>query len=198
MSSVESGASLRLKYFVHGPSATDTLRLTFDLAPRFDTFVTNPPAATPGASLLVGNLPSARSVIRFTIPGFLLDSATVVRATLVLSPTRPASGRPGETFDIEARPLVRDFGGKSITHTDTLLYSKARVTVGDTAQISLEIARMLRFWAAAGDSLPRTILLRVTPEGGTLGEVSIASRTAGARAPYLRVTYVKPYAFGVP
>ena len=198
VSSVESGASLRLKYFVHGPSATDTLRHTFDLAPRFDTFVTNPPAATPGASLLVGNLPSARSVIRFTIPGFLLDSATVVRATLVLSPTRRASGRPGETFDIEARPLVRDFGGKSITHTDTLLYSKARVTVGDTAQISLEIARMLRFWAAAGDSLPRTILLRVTPEGGTLGEVSIASRTAGARAPYLRVTYVKPYAFGVP
>ncbi|MDO8665424.1 MAG: hypothetical protein Q7J79_02345, partial [Gemmatimonadales bacterium] len=29
VSSVESGASLRLKYFVHGPTATDTLRHTF-------------------------------------------------------------------------------------------------------------------------------------------------------------------------
>lgn len=198
VSAVESGASARLKYYARGPAPQDTFRHTFDLSPRLDMFVTNPSPAAPGTDLLVGNLPSARSVMRFTIPRFLLDSGSVVRATLVLSQARAATGQPGESFDLEARPLVRDFGGKSITHTDTLLYSKARVTVGDTAQISLEVARMLRFWAAAGDSLPRTILLRVTPEGGTLGEVSIASRTAGSRAPYLRVTYVKPYAFGVP
>jgi len=70
--------------------------------------------------------------------------------------------------------------------------------VGDTAQITLEVGGMLRFWGAEGDSLPRTMLLRVTPEGGALGEVSIAPRTAGARAPFLRVTYIRPYAFGVP
>lgn len=198
ISAVESGASPRLKFYVRGPVPQDTLKHTFDLSPAFDAFVTYPAPATPAADLLVGNIPSARSLIRFTLPRFLLDSSTVVRATLVLSPTRPATGRPRETFDVEARPIVRDFAGKSIFHSDTSLYGRSRVTVGDTAQITLEVARMLRFWASAGDSLPHTMLLRVTPEGGVLGEIAVASRTAGARAPFLRVTYIRPYSFGVP
>lgn len=198
VSAVESGSSARLKFYVRAPVPEDTLKHTFDLPAAFDAFVTDPVPATPAADLLVGNLPSARSLIRFTLPRFLLDSSTVVRATLALSPTRPATGRPGETFDLEARPIIRDFAGKSISHTDTSLYGRASVTVGDTAQITLEVGRMLRFWAAAGDSLPHTMLLRVRPEGSVLGEVSLAGRTAGARAPFLRVTYIRPYVFGVP
>jgi hypothetical protein len=199
VSAVESGASsARLKFYVHGVAPQDTLRHTFELGPSFDTFVTNPVPAAPDTGLLVGNIPSARSIVRFRIPRSLIDSTTVVRATLVMSQLRSATGRPGETFTVEARPVIRDYAGKSLTHTDTTVYGRATVTVGDTAQLAFEVAPMLRFWRVGGDSLPRTMLLRVRPEGGVLGEVTLAGRTAGARAPFLVVTYVRPYAFGVP
>jgi hypothetical protein len=198
VSAAETGGGPRLRYYVHAPAPQDTLKHTFDLGASFDGFATSPVPAVPGADLLVGNLPSARSVVRLDIPRSLVDSTTVVRATLVFNQTRPATGRPGESFRIEARPVIRDFAGKSITHTDTTLYGHATVTVGDTGQVVLEVGRLLRFWGAGGDSLPRSVVLRVTPEGTGLGEVTLAGRTAGALAPFLRVTYARPYKFGVP
>jgi hypothetical protein len=41
-------------------------------------------------------------------------------------------------------------------------------------------------------------MLMSASEGGGLGSVALARRTAGAAAPRLRLTYVRPYAFGVP
>jgi hypothetical protein len=147
----------------------------------------------------VGNLPSARTLLRLVIPQTLLDSTSVVRGTLVLTLTRPVTGRPLEAFDIDARPVIRDFGGKSITTTDTVVAGSGHVTAGQSGTVEIEIGRILRFWGtSAADSLPRAILLRSRVEIAAIGEASFAGRAAGAAAPVLRLTVVRPYAFGVP
>ena len=198
-----SGAPPRITYWawgVRGAAPNDTLRQAISRSPAFDTFVMTPvPGAPPAGVLQVGNLPSARTLLRVDIPRRLLDSTSVVRGTLVLTLTRPATGRPGEVFDVEARPVIRDFGGKSITASDTVVTGLGQVTVGQTGPVEIEIGRILRFWRnPAADSLPRAILLRSRLEGAALGEVTFAGRTAGVAAPLLQLTFVRPYAFGVP
>lgn len=195
-----SGVPPRLTYFARGAGPKDTLTQAMSRSPAFDTFVMTPlPGAPPAGTLEVGNLPSARTLLRLDIPRALLDSTSVVRGTLVLTLTRPVTGRPREAFDIEARPVIRDFGGKSITTTDTVVVGRGHVTVGQSGTVEVEIGRILSFWGKpAADSLPRAILLRSRAELTTLGEVSFAGRAAGAAAPVLRLTVVRPYAFGVP
>jgi len=198
-----SGAPPRITYWAWGvrdAAPDDTLRQAISRSPAFDTFVMTPvPGAPLAGTLAVGNLPSARTLLRVDIPRRLLDSTSVVRGTLVLTLTRPATGRPGEVFDVEARPVIRDFGGKSITASDTVVTGLGQVTVGQTGPVEIEIGRILRFWQnPAADSLPRAILLRSRLEGAALGEVTFAGRTAGVAAPLLRLTFVRPYAFGVP
>jgi hypothetical protein len=74
-----------------------------------------------------------------------------------------------------------------------------RVGQGQTGQVELDIGPILRFWGTTvGDSTPRLIVLRVFPEGSILGSADFAGRAAGAAGPQLRVTYVKPYTFGLP
>lgn len=198
-----SGAPPRITYWawgVRGAAPEDTLRQSISRSPAFDSFVMTPvPGVPPAGALQVGNLPSARTLLRVDIPRRLLDSTSVVRGTLVLTLTRPATGRPGEVFDVEARPVIRDFGGKSITASDTVVTGLGQVTVGQTGPVEIEIGRILRFWRnPAADSLPRAILLSSRLEAAALGEVTFAGRTAGVAAPLLQLTFVRPYAFGVP
>lgn len=198
-SSEALGGASRMRWFVHGPTAADTLRHTFNESPTLDFFATDPAPSTPASVLAVGNLPSSRSLIRLDLPAYLLDSSTIVRATLVLSPVRPATGRPSDPFTVQARPVIRDFGAKSSALSDSSVVGQAIVTPGDSTPIELDIGGMLRFWASeSGDSLPRTILLLTLPESATIGEISVGDRTTGALAPRLLVTYIKPYQFGVP
>jgi hypothetical protein len=193
------GGAARMRWYVHGPTAADTLRHTFNETATLDFFAADPVPATIPGSLAVGNLPSARSLLRLALPPFLLDSTTVARGTLVLTPLRPATGRLADPFVVEARPLIRDFGPKSATFTDTSVVGRATVTPGDTTPIQLDIGGMLRLWASeAGDSLPRALLLLTVPESGTIGEIVVGDRASGPSAPALRVTYIRPYQFGVP
>lgn len=198
-----SGAPPRITYWAWGvrdAAPNDTLRQAISRSPAFDTFVMTPvPGVPPAGALQVGNLPSARTLLRVDIPRRLLDSTSVVRGTLVLTLTRPVTGRPGEVFDVEVRPVIRDFGGKSITASDTVVMGVGQVTVGQTGPVEIEIGRVLRFWRnPIADSLPRAILLRSRLEGAALGEVTFAGRTGGVAAPRLQLTFVRPYAFGVP
>lgn len=195
-----SGAPAHLRFYARAPAPQDTLTHTFDQTPSFDTFVQSPVPPTPdGSALSVGNLPSARALVRFRLPRGIIDSTTVVRGTLVFTQVSPATGRPQDTFRLEARPLLRDFGAKSITYPDTSLFAHTSVIRGSSGAVELEIVRMLRFWGTrAADSLPRAIELRGFPEGSILGEVRLARGGSGAAAPQLRITYIQPFGFGVP
>jgi hypothetical protein len=197
-----TGSSLGGPYvywYVHAQAPRDTLTHQFSVGAQFNTSVFDPPPAAPINALAAGGLPTARSILRLRLQPGVLDSARLVRATLILTQTAPARGLPQETFRVAARGLVRDLGPKSVIFSDTAAGGTVPVVAGDTGEIHIEIGRLLRAWGTAGgDSLPRVVMLLGEPEGGGLGEVTVARRTAGAAAPRLRVTYIRPYVFGVP
>lgn len=200
--SAQAGAAPHLRYFVTAataPPPQDSVRRVLDQTPTFDTFLqAQVPGTPPDSAITVGNLPSARAVVRFILPRAIVDSATVVRATLLLTPLRPATGRPGEQFAIEALAVLRDFSGKSVLLLDEAIRGFGSVTAGATDTIPIEIGPIVRFWRAAGDSIPRAIILRNLNESVMLGEIQVGRGTAGVRAPRLRLTYVPRYRFGVP
>jgi hypothetical protein len=197
-----TGQPAHLKIYAHGkvPADTTTYRTLFDLTPTFDTWVQTPAvAAVAPHTVTVGNNPAARAFLRFAIPAYFVDSATVVRATLLLTPTRPAQGFPGQTFQIEAQPVLRDYGGKSLVITDTTVGGAGIVTVGATGTVLIEVGKVLRAWRGVNvDSLPRMINLRVTNEGYEIGQLEAVASGAAAGAPQLQISFVRPFRFGVP
>jgi hypothetical protein len=195
-----TGTPARLRYYVHGAAPRDTVKTSFDLLPIFDTYVQSPePPPPPAGEIVVGNQPSARSFLKFNIPSYYVDSVTVLRATLFLTPLVAATGFPGETFTIEAQPILRYFGGKSILFQDTSVIGSGAINVGQTTEVGLEVARVLRLWKGiAPDSLPRAVALRTGSELLTFGQLNAAGSSAAAGAPRLQVTFVRPFRFGVP
>jgi len=194
------GATL-LAWYLRARAPRDTVTRVITTRPSFDTFVYAPAPQNADSALVAGGLPSARTILRFSpsLPPEATDSLGLVRATLILTPTRPASGRPREVFRIAARGILRDNGAKSIIFADTSAGGTTELTAGDSGEVHIEIGRLLRAWGtSAGDSLPRALMLLGEPDGLSMGEVTIAGHAAGAAAPRLRITYVRPYAFGVP
>lgn len=198
-SSEEYGSAVRVSWYMHAVAPRDSLKHTFTATPDYDSFVFSPPRPYDGTSLVAGGLPSSRTILRLQLPPAATDSLGLVRATLILTPTRPAFGRPRERFRVSARGVVRDVGAKSSIFADTAAGGTVEVVAGDTNKVRIEIGRMLRLWGtSAGDSLPRVLMLLSSPEGYGMGEVTVAGRGAGAAAPRLHLTYVRPYEFGVP
>lgn len=198
-SAEDYAGATRVLWNVHAPAPRDTVSHEFAVGIQFDTFVYTPSQTVPPTAIAAGGIPASRAVLRFALPAPALDSVGLVRATLILTPLRPARGRPGESFRLSARGLVRDHGAKSLIFPDTSAGGTSRLSQGDSAEVHIEISRLLRVWGtAAGDSLPRALMLLGEPEGTGMGEVIVAGHGAGAVAPRLRVTYVRPYTFGVP
>lgn len=188
-----------VSWYVHAVAPRDTLSTVLTTRPDLSTFTYDPPPSEPTAEIVAGGVPSARALLHLVLPPIATDSSRLVRATLILTPTRPARGLPGESFRLSARGLLRDFGAKSVIFVDTSAGGTTPVSRGDTATIRIDIVRLLRQWGTSnGDSLPRALMLLSEPEAGGMGEVSVARRTAGAAAPRLQLTYVRPYTFGVP
>jgi len=158
-----------------------------------------PPGQPPAGVLAIGGIPTARAILHLSLPQVVVDSAATVRATLLLNTTGPAGGFARDTFSVIAQPVVRDFGIKSVLWPDSAVSGSVRIAQGQTGPVELDIGPILRFWGTTvGDSTPRLIVIRVYPEGSILGSVAFAGRASGAAGPQLRVTYVKPYTFGLP
>jgi len=195
-----TGAPARLRYYVHGLAPRDTFRTTFDLVPLFDTYVQSPePPPPPAGAIVVGNQPSARSYLRFNIPSYYVDSVTVLRATLILTPLQPATGFPGETFTIQAQPILRFYAGKSILFQDTAVTGVGSVAVGQTTPVGIEVGRVLKLWHGLNiDSLPRAISLHTGSETLTFAQLDAAGSGAGASAPRIQISFIRAFRFGVP
>jgi len=189
-----------LSAFVHARAPVDSLSKTFSVLPFVALFVMSPPPAQPPPGLLaIGGIPTARATVRLSLPKVVTDSNAVVRATLLLNTAAPAGGFARDSFYVIAQPVVRDYGIKSILWPDSSVSGKMLIHQGQTGPVEMDLAPILRFWGTtSGDSTPRLIVMRVYPEGSILGAVTLSGRAAGAAGPQLRVTYVKPYVFGVP
>lgn len=172
----------------------------------FRLLVRTPPPGSPQA-LLVGALPPKRTYMRFVIPKAILDSASVVRATLLLT-QRPNRGfGPRDTVQVLTHigiggPVVTDpeqasrlFAAWEFTRIDTL-----RVAASDSGVREIDIAPILRIWRVQGDTLgPRALVLRSGREGVSPPQAWFFSAEATpALRPRLRISYTPANPFGLP
>jgi hypothetical protein len=160
-----------------------------------------------GVNLIgVGGVPTRRTLLRFNVPSRIVDSTTIVRASLLLtqSPNRRLAARDS-VYVFPSAVLVQS----SITDVRTLLqFVSASGIYGDSIPMapadsgvrSFEVVRLVRTWhGTSGEVSPRSIVLRSSGEGGKPGEIDFFSSKAGAAVrPRLRITYVPQTSFGLP
>jgi hypothetical protein len=180
---------------------TGTAKLrTFPLTATFNTTLPAVPEVIDSTLLTVGGSPSARSLIRFELPSRIRDSATVIRATLELTPVAPLTGLATDPVRIVARGILSDLGAKSPVES-RFGVAVDSMPVGTSATEELEIVRLLQqVWI--GESRPAGLVLSLTPdlESASFSRpVFYSSRaTDPAVRPRLRVSYLRSFPFENP
>jgi hypothetical protein len=159
-----------------------------------------------GSFLGVGGLPAQRTFLRFNIPARLVDSTTVVRATLVLTqvPNSSVDAQDSLTLypqvvraSVELADIVRSAG---ILNPPNFEIDSLRLVPASGGQRSIEIVSALRQWQVLGPTtVQRAIVLRSSTEGASAPAVLFySSEAAPALRPRLRITYVNKVEFGIP
>ena len=161
--------------------------------------LTKKASAEAGAqTLTVGGWPSHRSYLRFSVPSYIIDSSTVVRAELLLT-QRPSPG-VDRTDSIAIVPLIStatslvtdirraiDLSAEGIFNgLDSL-----RIVPGDSGTRKLNVLTLVRSWSILPANIARAIVLRSSHEGAEPAEVRFFSSEAPvAFRPKLRITYL--------
>lgn len=159
----------------------------------FDNFLFRPLDPAPAGVLLVGGAPAWRTFLRLNVPARILDSTTVIRATVLFLPAGSAAA-PGDTVRILAHLVTSDVGPKTpvaMTAGDSLARAGGYVPPGSTDTVRVDVTGILRAWR--GDTvLPRVIVLKASPEAGGWSEARLWSSAMAAMRPRLQITYVPP------
>jgi len=158
-----------------------------------------------GQLLGVGGLPAQRAYLRFDIPTRLIDSATVVRATLLLTQVPASSVDAGDTITVypqvvRASESLTDVGrAAGILNLPNLEIDSLRLVPSLGGERAIEMVGALREWKAVGATLQRAIVLRSSTEGASAPALLFySSEAAPAQRPRLRITYVNKVQFGIP
>ena len=174
----------------------------------FPVYVAGRQPAPPVGRFVVGGLSGARAYLRFDVPAILLDSVTVIRASLQLTqlPGRNIAAT-ADSLSIYTQPVLASPAITDVATAATFLglpglygIDSVRFGARGSGTRTLEIVNLLRFWRAVGAAnTTRAIVLRSPQEGNTPGELDFVS-TEGALAsrPTLRITYVPRRGFGIP
>ncbi|MFN2566935.1 MAG: hypothetical protein ABR499_18205 [Gemmatimonadaceae bacterium] len=163
---------------------------------------------TPAEVLTVGGVPGRRSYLRFDLPRGIVDSTSVVRATLLLTqyPNRLAAQGP-DTISLYPQPVVASelvtdlqraadlLGGSAAFRLDSL-----RTAPDDSGAVLLEVGGLIQVWRATQpERSSRALVLRLPTEGAGLDELYFFSTEAAATLkPRLRIVYVPRVGFGLP
>lgn len=216
--STESGLSAVLSY---RPAADTTVPYVF-LVPQsrtpdapaelranladFVIFAQVPPIGAP-TDLNVGGLPAQRSYLRFVLPPEIIDSSTVVRATLLLTQ------RPNRVFGAsDTLAIAVNLGLAGIAVTDL---ARAALLVGDpvltgvdtlytvpsdSGERAVDIVNFVRFWASVSAAeTPHAVVLTSTRENGSPLEANFfSSEAAPELRPRLRISFAARPPVGLP
>lgn len=158
--------------------------------PIFSTYVVrDAPRPVVADELVVGGVPSARSLIRFAIPPRIRDSVTLVRALLELDTVEPVNGIPNDPARVEVRGVVGDFGAKSVSASNPLVTSDLAAGAAGTVQVN--VLPIVALWR--GGNSPQAFFLQVAPEAGVFSSpVFRSTRATVGRGPRLRISFVVP------
>ena len=184
-----SGAARFITY-AHVP-VTDTAiqKQTINLTADTNAYVFEPARTVDPDLLYLGGLPAARTIVRFQVPAFVLDSAEVVRATLELTPAQEVNGLPNDIASLEARTVTADLGAKS-TPTFTLR-ALTNLPTGTSGVIGADVLPILNGWRAPA-RLPQMLYLSITPEAGSFHmPVFRSTRSPEGGGPQLRIAYMR-------
>ncbi|MGN6390939.1 MAG: hypothetical protein ACTHM9_01655 [Gemmatimonadales bacterium] len=172
-------------------------------ATAFNTFVTQAPLVPVDSLLTVGGAPSSRALIRFGLPNAFLDSTTIVRATLELTPVQPIVGLLADPAFFEIKAVVGDLGAKSpVTGQSTFTFDDT-LPVVQSDTVRADITSIVQFWQSARTT-PQSIFVSLRPEAATFAQaVFFSTRSHGPDpavlvAPRLRITYQRSFAFESP
>ncbi|MBA4071770.1 MAG: hypothetical protein C0497_08050 [Gemmatimonas sp.] len=219
--SVETGLAAEVRYHV----SPDTAVRQVVVSPYSKTPV-EPPAlandfrdyavvarnALPQAGALAfstGGVPARRAYLRFNVPQWLLDSTTIVRATLLLTqaPQRGFDEADSVTVvgqAVAATKLIRDLYRSSqiLIPAGLFIADSIRVAPADSGVRLLEMNGLLRVWkssTAVTEAPQRAIVLLQKEEGLHGAEVRFFNaRSPASVRPRLRVSYIPRVNFGVP
>jgi hypothetical protein len=172
----------------------------------FNTFLTQSTVVPDDTLLLVGGEPSSRTLVRFGLTDAFLDSATIVRATLELTPARPIIGLPTDPSVIQTVAVLADIGAKSPVSTLAadfaagLIRQDTLATV-QTDTVRIDMTRIVQLWQSLR-SRPQSVFLRMVPEAASFARpafFSTRSPSGGVLvAPRLRVTFQRAFPFENP
>jgi hypothetical protein len=187
-------------------TTTSILHQSLQRSSQFNGFVTQTPYTASPGTLLVGGEPSSRAFIRFAIPERIMDSATIVRATLEMVPAIPIPGLPTDAGFLESRAVLSDLGPKSPLDANLAIFDE--LSLGSSDTVRLDITRIIQKWQAS-DDLPEEIALRLladTTRTTAVQEASSFTRTlfgstsplSPVGGPRLRLTYLLSFPFESP
>lgn len=162
------------------------------------------PADVPGPGVLrLGGLPARRVYLRFDLPERIVDSGTVLRATLTLTQV--------PTTRLDAADQLKIYAHASLASGIVTDPAKAALLIGSAADsadvtpnaagvIELDLVRLFRRWKITKpEDQPRVLILRTSAEGRGPAELRIYDiNTASGLRPRLRITYVPRVDFGLP
>jgi hypothetical protein len=170
---------------------------TIALGTAFNTYVSEVSEVSDTTLLAVGGAPSSRSLLRFSLPSRILDSATIVRATLELTSTAPITGLQSDTVLLQARSVLADVGGKSPVNTSLGRVPADTLELGSST-VSIEAVRLVELWLGA--NRPSALVLALNPEGGSFTKPVFYSTRAvdPVLRPRLRLSYMRSFAFETP
>jgi hypothetical protein len=159
-------------------------------------------------ALNIGGMPARRVFLRFALPPRIIDTANVIRATLMLHPRPQPLQLPGDTVVLYTFPVlssnkVTTPAGATNFLPTTNLYNLDSVKVAPSSGsvATFDFVNAVKNWQNISDTLnTRSLVLRILPEGGTSLETSFWSSFAADTSlrPHVRLQYVKRSSFGVP
>ena len=192
LGTTELGNAATLTRFARVAPGGEEVEVSDVRQPDFDTYVA-PPLPVPAANVLrIGGVPAARAVLRLDIPSAILDSAVIVRATLVLVPTEPVFGAPADSARIFVQRVSADVGAKSPlvpVPADSVRFRSTSVTVGATDTVLIDITDLFADFQLDPER-PRVIVLRTVSEAASFVEARFGSSTTAAARPVLHITFV--------
>jgi hypothetical protein len=157
--------------------------------------------------LSVGGPPPRRAFLRFNIPSHIVDSTTIVRASLLLtqSPNRFVDTKDSiKVYPVAvlASPSVTDvksmlqfLGNAGEFGTDSL-----SIAPGDSGVKSFEVVGLTRLWKNQPATVAqRALALLSGTEGQRPAQIDFfSSRSPAAVRPRLRITFVPAINYGLP
>ncbi|MGI9077416.1 MAG: hypothetical protein ACR2G6_08810 [Gemmatimonadaceae bacterium] len=163
----------------------------------------------PPTLLVVGGLPATRVYLRFALPGEILDSTTIVRATLVLTQIPSSTVDAADTIVVVPR-LVRASGildsdpGKAsllLADPQAFFLPPSLLVPGGSGTVRFEIVNAVNRWKFEDPGkLTRALVLQAADEGNGAHSATFYSSEAqdpGVR-PRLELTFIPVAGFGLP